>query len=299
MLILGAQVLVGFAFQATLQPGFEKLPSELQTLKVVGLSLMLVATGLLMAPGVFHQIVEGGNDSTAVIGYTTRIAALALLPFAAGMTIDVYIAAFTVVGAERATIAAVIAAALALFFWYGLELIQRTRLDVTPRQESMREDTPLETRIKQVLTEARVVLPGAQALLGFQFAAFLQDAFTRLPKSSQMLHLASLGLIAAAIVFLMAPAAFHRLVEQGEDTERVHSFASVMLICAMVPLALGIALDFYVVLLKVLDSPQLALALASASLVFFYGLWFGLTLAVRALTRRPHQATAVSSSRAA
>ena len=45
------------------------------------------------------------------------------------------------------------------------------------------EETELSTRIKQVLTEARVVLPGAQALLGFQFIAVLTDSFARLPKS--------------------------------------------------------------------------------------------------------------------
>jgi hypothetical protein len=33
---------------------------------------------------------------------------------------------------------------------------------------------------------------------------------------------------------------------------------------------------------KVLQSNETALALSAASLVFFFGLWFGLTLAVRA-----------------
>jgi hypothetical protein len=54
-----------------------------------------------------------------------------------------------------------------------------------------------------------------------------------------------------------------------------------MVLSAMVPLALGIAGDFYIVLAKVLDSTSLAVALAAASLVFFFGLWFGVTLAVR------------------
>jgi hypothetical protein len=141
--------------------------------------------------------------------------------------------------------------------------------------------TNLETKIKQVLTEARVVLPGAQALLGFQFAAMLMDAFEKLPKTSQYVHLASLGLMSGCIVLLMAPAAFHRIVERGEDTERLHRFSSAMLLSAMVPLALGLAGDFYVVLAKVLDSASVAAALAAASLVFFYGLWFGVTFGVR------------------
>jgi hypothetical protein len=300
MLILGAQVLLGFQFQATLQPGFDRLPEDVQALKVVGLALMLVAVGLLLAPGAFHQIVERGNDSTRVTSFTTRIAALALLPFAVGMAIDVYVATFNVLGSSIALPAAAVAVAFALLFWYGLEWIVRARVNPTPQEnEPMLEQTKIDDRIRQVLTEARVVLPGVQALLGFQFAAILTEAFTRLPKSSQVVHLISLGLIAAAIVFLMAPAAFHRLVERGEDTERMHRFASVMLLCAMVPLAIGIALDFYVVLLKVLESPSLAIGLAVVSLIFFFGLWFGLTLFVRASGQRPPTLQSVRQTRAA
>src|SRR5438105_4473128 len=85
MLILGAQVLLGFQFQAIFQPGFDRLPPELQVLKAVGLGLMLIAVGLLLAPGAFHQIVEHGNDSPRVIEFTSRIATVALLPFALSM----------------------------------------------------------------------------------------------------------------------------------------------------------------------------------------------------------------------
>jgi hypothetical protein len=145
----------------------------------------------------------------------------------------------------------------------------------------MSEPTSVESRIKQVLTEARVVLPGVQALLGFQLTAMLTDAFGQLPKSLQYLHLASLGLLASSMVFLMAPAAFHRIVERGEDTERLHRFSSAMILTAMVPLGLGLAADFYVVLQKVLDSPALSAGLAVTSLLFFFGLWFGVTHAIR------------------
>jgi hypothetical protein len=286
MLILGAQVLLGFQFQAVLQPGFERLPPELQDLKLVGLGLMLVAVGLLLSPGAFHQIVERGNDSPRVVAFTSRIATFALLPFAVGMGLDVYLAAWVVLGSTAAALPAGLAATgCALAFWYGIEWFLRAR---QPAMPSKREDqqmssggTDLSTRIEQVLTEARVVLPGAQALLGFQFAAILMDAFEKLPRTSQVVHLASLGLIAASIVLLMSPAAFHRIVERGQDTERLHRFSSAMVLGAMVPLAFGIAGDCYVVLAKVLDSAGLALTLAGLSLVFFFGLWFGVTLTVR------------------
>jgi hypothetical protein len=285
MLILGAQVLLGFQFQAAFQPGFERLPPELQDLKLVGLGLMLLAVGLLLAPGAFHQIVERGNDSPRVVDFTSRIATVALLPFAVGMGLDVYLAAAVVLGTAAALPAGAVATGCALVFWYGIEWLARLRQPALARKMEERQmassRTDLATKIKQVLTEARVVLPGAQALLGFQFAAILMDAFAKLPRTSQLVHLASLGLIAASIVLLMAPAAFHRIVEGGQDTERLHRFSSTMVLCAMVPLGFGLAGDAYVVLDKILDSASLAVTLAGASLVFFFGLWFGVTLAIR------------------
>ena len=70
-----------------------------------------------------------------------------------------------------------------------------------------------------------------------------------------------------------------------------------MVLAAMVPLALGVAADFYVVVSKVLDAPGLAAGLAGASLVVFFGLWFGLTLALR--TRDHASRSALRISRAA
>jgi hypothetical protein len=284
MLILGAQVLIGFNFQSAFQPGFEKLPADAQVLKLLGLALMLLAVGLLIAPCAFHQIVERGNDSQRLIAFTGRVAAFALLPFAFGIGIELYVAATAVLGPQYAIPLGVAGLLFALFFWYGLDWAWRSRdesLGIAQEAQPMDESTSLENKIKQVLTEARVVLPGAQALLGFQLAAMLTEAFPKLPRTSQYLHLACLGLLAMTIVFLMAPAAFHRIVERGEDTERLHRFASTMVLAAMVPLALGIAGDFYIVLAKVLDAPGVALAFAVSSLVMFFGLWFGLTLVIR------------------
>src|SRR5262245_65544927 len=156
MLVLGAQVTLGFQFQAAFQSGFEKLPEPAQDLTVAGLVLMLVATGLLLAPGAYHQIVERGNDSPQLIAFTNGIAGLARLPFALAMSIDAYVTASVVLSAGGATAFAVGVAVFALFFWYGLEWILRTG----DRRATAMDETDLSTRIKHVLTEARVVLPG-------------------------------------------------------------------------------------------------------------------------------------------
>ena len=123
-----------------------------------------------------------------------------------------------------------------------------------------------------------MVLPGAQALLGFQFITILLTDFEKLPDSSKRLHLVSLFLIAASTILLMAPAAYHRIVEQGENSEEFHRFASAMVLGAMVPLGLGISGDFLVVVRKVTNSGALATVSALLLLAFFFGLWFGVTL---------------------
>ena len=65
----------------------------------------------------------------------------------------------------------------------------------------MKQETSLEQCITQMLTEARVVLPGVQALLGFQLVSVLTQAFEKLPASSKLLHAASLACLIVAIIF--------------------------------------------------------------------------------------------------
>jgi hypothetical protein len=43
---------------------------------------------------------------------------------------------------------------------------------VSSSQTRERSSTPLHAKTEQMLTEAHVVLPGAQALFGFQFAMY-------------------------------------------------------------------------------------------------------------------------------
>jgi hypothetical protein len=90
----------------------------------------------------------------------------------------------------------------------------------------------------------------------------------------------------------MTPAAYHRIVERGEETKHFHNFASRILIAAMIPLALGISGDLFVVVRKVTESTTSAAVAASVSLLFFYGLWFGLTFYRRSRKRPEHEAAA-------
>ena len=287
MLILGAQVLLGFQFRSVLEKGFENLPRHAQYIKLGGLGLMLLAVTLLMWPGAYHQIVEDGEDTHALHRFATAVMGVALLPFALGLGADFFVATEHLIGRIEGIVAGVLATLVALFFWYGLEAMRRNddRHEAEEGEEMSGEKkesegggTKLKDKIQQVLTEIRVVLPGAQALLGFQFASMLMEGFEKLPDSSKYVHFICLSFIALAIVLMMTPAAYHRLVERGEETEHFHRFASRMLLASMVPLALGIAGDFFVVARKITDSAGLAVGLSALALLIFYGMWFGFTL---------------------
>jgi len=68
------------------------------------------------------------------------------------------------------------------------------------------------------------------------------------------------------------------MVERGEETGHFHRFASKVLVAALVPLALGMAGDVYVVVQKVTDSQLISVVSALVILAIFWELWFGLPL---------------------
>ena len=70
-------------------------------------------------------------------------------------------------------------------------------------QAKTEKPTPLPAKIDQMLTEARVILPGAQALLGFQLTVTLTRAFEQLPEQVKLLHATSLCCVGFAVILLM------------------------------------------------------------------------------------------------
>lgn len=292
LLILGTQVLLGFHYRAAFEPGFAKLPARSQYLNLTGLCLLLIALALLIWPGAFHRIVVRGEDTKSVHEFTTQITEWALIPFGMGLSLSVFVAVEKILGSLAGLGFGLGASLIAFTFWYGIEALEKNkhRSEGSAVQDDDEEGgTKLRDKIEHVLTETRVVLPGAQALLGFQFITILTESFDSLPASSKYLHLTSLCLIAATIILLMTPAAYHRIVEKGEETEHFHDFASKILLAAMVPLALGVCGDFYVVTAKITDAPTLSAAAAVAMLLLFYGFWFVLTSYWRHERNRRHR----------
>lgn len=116
------------------------------------------------------------------------------------------------------------------------------------QNEQEREDLPLAKAATLLLEECRMVLPGIQALFGFQLIAVFSEGFSqKLSRFDQYLHFAAITLVTVAIALVMAPAAYHRLTGPRKVSNQFVRLASGLLLASMLPLSLGICLDLYIV----------------------------------------------------
>jgi PncC family amidohydrolase len=272
LLILGAQVLFGFQFNGMFQEAFADLDLSLRLTACAGLVLIMIAIGLLIAPSMQHRIVERGEDSDRILSATTTLAALALFPLAMALGLDVFMAIERTFGLGAGMGLGASFFILAITFWYVLEFAIRENKPMRERHDGT--GTPLSSKVEQMLTEARVIIPGAQALLGFQLTVTLTRAFEQIPFESKLAHAAALCCIALSVILLMAPAALHRISFGGEDSADFLKIGSVFIVAAPLPLALGIALDTYVAIARALESNLAAASIAGTTVIVLTLLWY-------------------------
>jgi hypothetical protein len=271
LLILGAQILLGFHLNGAFQAGFADLSDVARAFHSAAFCAMAVAVGLLITPSLEHLIVERGRSTARIVRLTTCFAGLALLPMGLSLGVDLSIVLSYRFGTYVGLTVGIVASVLALVLWYGTEFLLRKP---DKGEQVMGERTSIDIRVEQMLTEARVLLPGAQALFGFQMAVLLTEAFEALPTTSKFLHAVALCCIAFAIILLMAPAAFHRITFHGENTEAFHRIGSRFVIASAIPLAAGITTDLYVAATQALYSAAAGAVLAIATAALLITLWF-------------------------
>ena len=277
--ILGVQVLLGFQFQSAFQDRFGDLPELSQNLNLVALSLLITSCAFLIAPSMRSRIVERGTVTPQLIWFTTILVGLALPPLAAALGLATY----TMITLHFGTAAGAITGAgltlLALLLWFGIAITMG--LFNNQPDGASAEQTPVSVRIEHLLTEARLILPGAQALFGFQLLIMFTAGFDALPSAAKLAHTVALCLTAITICLLITPAALHRLSYNGENSPRFLRSASPFLVVAPAFLAAGISVDFGVVFLKVTGSPSLAMVGFTVGLGVLFGLWYGMPLLQR------------------
>jgi hypothetical protein len=276
LLILGAQVLFGFQFEAVFQERFSDLSDASRSIHNAGLVLLLISISLLIAPSLFHQIIFDGESRPGAIGTATMLAGASLLPLTVGLGVSAFVTFEHLFGRSVGIVAGTSFAAIGLAFLYGLGFVlKRNRTKQMPEISSK---TPLKTKIEQMLTEARVIIPGGQALLGFQLVATLTKAFNELPALFKYVHCVGLCAVALSVVLLMTPAAVHRIAFEGEDDSEFFKIGSRLVIAASIPLAVGISSDVAVVFFKTTESTAVALGAGAAALFALLGFWLAYPL---------------------
>jgi Family of unknown function (DUF6328) len=284
MLVLGIQVLLGFNFQSFLLPRYDRLPSSGRDVMHVTLVMLLLAVVAILLPTAHHRVVEDGEDTRELEDVARWATSGAMLFFAGALG-----GAFYVIGVRLSShlfgvVLAAVTTASALLAWYVVPVAVGRR-HPAPREEPMQK-TSLDDKIRHALTEARVVLPGTQAMLGFQLTGVFQSGFDDLATSSKVIHLVGFIFLGISVIVLMLPAAYHRIAEHGEDTEPLHRLTSVCIMLAMITLAGAIACDVHVVVHRAIGSNTWSVIGALVWLVVSLGAWLFAMLFIRARRHR-------------
>jgi hypothetical protein len=137
------------------------------------------------------------------------------------------------------------------------------------------EKLPLSKSVEFLLEECRMVLPGIQALFGFQLIAVFNPSFSqKLSQLEQILHLVAITLVAMAVALIMTPAAFHRQTDPEQVSKKFILLSTRLLLFSMPPLCVAICIDSYLIAKVVLNDGLIPLLLSAGLLGFFVVLWF-------------------------
>jgi hypothetical protein len=158
--------------------------------------------------------------------------------------------------------------------------------DKSAKSHEKVEKEELDKRAQNAIEEARMVLPGIQALFGFQLIAVFNQRFPQMPAGQQLLHYTALVLVAVAIGLIMAPAAYHRIVEQHSVSRFFIQLTSVMIATSMLPLLTAISLEIYILGHLVLDNDQASFWIAVATAAFLATLWYVFPFTARVVVAR-------------
>ena len=246
-----------------------------------------MTVALVIAPASFHQLAEAGDRTARQAAFAELMIAAGCLPLALAIGASVVVATGGSLGAQTALGAGAAATILALFLWYGIEVMVKRPSSPAPSAPPPTPGSSLKDRVADLMTETRIVLPGVQALLGFQFAAYLTDVFPKLAPDARLMHGVSLAFLLISMILLMTPAPFHRLAENGEDSERTCRIGAACIAAALASLAIGLAADFYVAISVVTRRANLALAGGGLAAATSAVLWFAYPLLARSASTHP------------
>jgi len=135
----------------------------------------------------------------------------------------------------------------------------------------------IDRELIELLTEVRVVLPGAQVLFAFLLALPFTGTFDATDRGEKIVYLFAFLATAAATALLVAPSAYHRLRFRSDDKRRMLFTASRLILFGSLLLALAMITSVFLVTSVLFDSTVAAIV-ASVVGGWFVWFWYGLAL---------------------
>jgi len=118
-----------------------------------------------------------------------------------------------------------------------------------------------------------MVLPGIQAIFGFQLIAVFNNGFKHLSMSYQQFHFVAVIMIAISVCLIMTPAAWHRHVEEVVMTKKFLRLSSRLIKYAMFFLSIGMCIDIFIIGEVIFNNVLPAIAAIILFCIFMFG-WF-------------------------
>jgi uncharacterized membrane protein YidH (DUF202 family) len=135
------------------------------------------------------------------------------------------------------------------------------------------ENEKIDAQMRNIIEEARVILPGLQALFGFQTIAVFSERFDDLETYAKTCHLLGLAMVIVAVAMVMTPAVYYRAC-RGHATVSMVQLSGTIIRGALAPLAFGLALDMFTVFYAVTSNLATSVFVSLAVFALLAGLWF-------------------------
>ena len=150
------------------------------------------------------------------------------------------------------------------------------------------EQKQLKQCIEFILEECRMVLPGIQALFGFQLIAVFNDHFGNLASTDKFVHLAAIFFTVASVGLLMGPAAYHRVTSPNSMPPELCTIGTNLVCAGMATLMISISLDIYLVTEVIVENTVTSIISGATALAFFAVVWYIFPLMSRRGIRHHH-----------
>ena len=153
--------------------------------------------------------------------------------------------------------------------------------------ETTTEETPKERDEREYgefLEEIRVALPGVGVLFAFLLTVPFTERFDHLRGDLKAAYFAALLCVAVACALMLAPTAYHRIRFNAGDKAWITRIGTRFMLAAMLALAAGVSVTLFVVT-SLMFARAVAVAVGAVSGVLLLGLWYGVPLARRGLSR--------------